>query len=203
MKRFTLSALCCAFAGVAGAAPVTYEIDPSHTFPSFEADHMGGVSVWRGKFNRSTGTVVLDKAAGTGSVDVTIDIASIDFGEDALNTEIAKAEYMDTTGHPKAHYRGKLEGFTDGKPTRVVGELEFRGIKKPVTLDVRSFKCIPHPMHQRELCGADALTTIERDQFGFDAGADWGFDMSVTLRIQVEAVAVASPAAASAPAAAK
>ncbi|MGO4776415.1 YceI family protein, partial [Lysobacter sp. 2RAB21] len=42
------------FAGAAAAAPVTYKIDPSHTYPSFDADHMG-LSTWRGKFNKSEG----------------------------------------------------------------------------------------------------------------------------------------------------
>ena len=42
----------------------------------------------------------------------------------------------------------------------------------------------------RELCGADAVATFQRDAFGIDAGKDYGFDMTVTLRIQAEAVAV-------------
>ena len=64
-----LSVAFGAFAGAATAAPVSYEIDPQHTYPSFEADHMGGMSVWRGKINSSAGKIVLDKQAGTGTVD--------------------------------------------------------------------------------------------------------------------------------------
>jgi len=69
----------------ASAAPTAYAIDPTHTFPSFEADHMG-ISVWRGKFNKSTGKVLYDKAAGTGSVEIVTELASVDFGRDALAT---------------------------------------------------------------------------------------------------------------------
>ena len=79
-----LISLLAASMGAASAAPVSYKIDPAHTFPSFEADHMG-ISVWRGKFNTNSGTVILDKAAQTGTVDITIDTASVDFGLDALN----------------------------------------------------------------------------------------------------------------------
>ena len=171
----------------AAARPVTYEIDPMHTFPSFEADHMG-MSVWRGKFNHSTGNVVFDKAAGSGNVSVTIDMASADFGLDALNTEMAKPEYFDTAQHPTAVYEGRLAGFVDGKPTRVDGQLTFRGVTRPVTLEIKSFKCMPHPMFKRDWCGADASGSFNREDFGLSAGKDWGFKMDVGLRIQVEAV---------------
>lgn len=187
--RLALAAILGLAACAAHAASTTYIIDPSHTYPSFEADHMGGVSLWRGKFNSSSGTVTLDKAAGTGSVDIVIDTASIDFGHDAMNEHARAADYFDTDKHPQARYSGKLVDFVDGKPTRVAGTLTIRGTSKPVDLKVNSFKCIPHPMHKRELCGADALATIQRDDYGISAGKDWGFDMAVTLRIQVEAVA--------------
>ena len=172
----------------AAAGSVTYEIDPAHTFPSFEADHMG-VSVWRGKFNRSSGEVVLDKAAGTGTVAVEIDVASIDFGHDALNAEMVKPEYLDAAGHPTARYEGTLAGFVDGKPTRVDGTLTLHGVTRPLALEIRSFKCMPHPLFKRDWCGADAHATFDRSAFGIDAGKEYGFDMDVALRIQVEAVA--------------
>jgi len=193
MTRTPFALSLAAFLGLAAcsaqAASTTYIIDPSHTYPSFEADHMGGVSLWRGKFNRSSGKVTLDKAAGTGSVDIVIDTASIDFGHDGMNEHARAPDYFDTEKYPQARYAGTLVDFVDGKPTRVDGTLTLRGISKPVDLKMNSFKCIPHPMHKRELCGADALATIQRDDYGISAGKDWGFDMAVTLRIQVEAVA--------------
>jgi polyisoprenoid-binding protein YceI len=175
-------------ASTAFSAPVTYTIDPSHTFPSFEADHMG-LSVWRGKFNKSSGKVVMDKAAGKGEVDITIDMDSIDYGLDLMNSKAKEPELFNTAKYPTAVYKGKLDGFVNGAPTKVVGELTMHGVTRPVTLQLNSFKCIPHPMLKREMCGADALTTIQRNEFGIDAGKDWGFKMEVTLRIQVEAVA--------------
>src|SRR5258706_4279231 len=97
-------------AGLASAAPVTYKIDPNHTFPSFEADHMG-ISVWRGKLNKNAGQVVLDKEAGSGTLDVSIDLASIDFGQDALNRWARGKQLFNVAKYPKAPYKGKLEGF--------------------------------------------------------------------------------------------
>lgn len=174
----------------AGAAAVKYKIDPDHTYPSFEADHMGGLSVWRGKFNHSSGAVTLDKAAGNGTVDVTVDMTSADFGQDQLNAGTQGEELFDTAKYPQAIYKGKLAGFVDGKPTRVDGTLTLHGVTHPLALKINSFKCMPHPMLKREVCGADALATFQRDAYGMDAGKAYGFDMTVTLRIQVEAIAV-------------
>ncbi len=178
-----------AFANAGVAAEVVYEIDPAHTYPSFEADHMG-ISTWRGKFNHNTGTVRLDREAGTGSVEIVVDLASIDFGHEDMNTSARGDKLFDSEQHPRALYRGELTEFRAGAPTRVAGTLELRGIRRPLDLEIRHFRCIAHPLHGRELCGADAVARLRRDDFGIDAGVDHGFDMEVLLRIQVEAVAV-------------
>jgi len=188
-SRALLAAALCVPALAAHAAVVTYAVDPMHTYPSFEADHMGGVSVWRGKFDKSSGTITVDREAGTGTVDIQIDPKSIDYGLEAMNKAARSDELLDVKKYPKASYKGKLEGFVNGAPTKVVGTLELHGVSKPVTLDIKKFKCIPHPMLKREMCGADAYATIDRSEFGMPAGKDYGFDMKVDLRIQVEAVA--------------
>lgn len=179
--------LLSVFACAAHAAPATYTIDPTHTYPSFEADHMG-MSMWRGKVNKNAGTVVLDKAAGSGTVDITIDMTSIDFGLDIMNAKAREPDLFDTAKYPQARYKGRLEGFSNGAPSRVAGELTLHGVTRPVNLTLHSFKCMPHPMLKRDWCGADASTTLNRADFGIDAGRDWGFKMEVGLRIQVEAV---------------
>jgi polyisoprenoid-binding protein YceI len=185
-----LSVVCGAFAGAAAAAPVTYEIDPQHTYPSFEADHMGGMSVWRGKINSSAGKILLDKQAGTGTVDVTMDMKTIDFGIDALNAHAQTPDLFDTAKYPTATFTGKLAKFQNGAPTEVDGTLTLHGVSKPVTLKINSFQCKDHPMKKKEFCGADASATINRDDFGVDFGKQMGFKMAVTLRIQIEATAI-------------
>ncbi|MBK7613759.1 MAG: polyisoprenoid-binding protein [Vitreoscilla sp.] len=181
-----LATLLCG--GMAHAAPVTYEIEPGHTYPSFEADHMG-LSVWRGKFTKSAGQIVYDKATGLGAVDLVVHTDSVDYGLAQMNA-VAKGESLfDVEKFPYARYTGQLAGVVNGVPTQVVGELSLRGKTRPVTLAILKFKCMPHPLFKRELCGADALATINREEFGIDAGKAYGFDMAVTLRIQVEAIA--------------
>ncbi len=177
-----------ALASAAFAAPVTYNVDPDHTFPSFEADHFGGMSVWRGKFNQTSGSVVLDREAQTGTVDITIDAKSIDAGHDKLNAHLtgSDAGMLDVAKFPTATYKGKLAKFKDGAPTEVQGELTLHGVTKPVTLTIRSFKCMTHPMKKQEFCGADAAGTINRDDFGINFGKAFGFKMDVKLAIQIE-----------------
>ena len=152
------------------AAPVSYTIDPMHTYPSFEADHMG-MSYWRGKMNSNSGLVVLDKEAGTGTVEIDIDLASIDFGLKALNAWAIGESFFNVAKSPHASYKGTLEKFVAGSPTVVSGELTLNGHTKPVNLAITRFKCMPHPMLKREFCGADASANFKRDAFGLDAGS--------------------------------
>ena len=183
-----LSLVTLGAAGVVTAAPATYNIDPDHTHPSFETDHFGGLSVWRGIFRKTTGTITLDKAAQTGAVDVAVDVASVDFAHEKVNEVVAGPENFDAARYPVAHYQGTLGGFVNGAPTTITGNLTLHGVTRPVNLKVKSFKCMPHPMFKREVCGADALGTLNRDEFGIDGGKAYGFNMEVTLRIQVEAI---------------
>jgi polyisoprenoid-binding protein YceI len=171
------------------AAPVTYNVDPDHTYPSFETDHFGGMSVWRGKFNENRGTVVLDREAKSGTVDITIVTDSIDLGHEKLQSHLkgTDAGMLDVAKYPTATYKGKLAKFVDGAPTEVQGDLTLHGVTKPVTLTIRSFKCMVHPMKKKEFCGADAVGTFNRDDFGVDWGKAFGFKMDVKLAIQIEA----------------
>ncbi len=175
------------FAASAVAAPVRYEIDGEHSYPSFEADHFGGMSVWRGKFNKTRGNIVLDREARSGTVDVTIDLASVNTGEPKLDTHLKSDEFFDVAKHPTATYKGKFTRFENGAPVEVQGDLTLHGVTRPVTLTVRSFKCMPHPMKKVEFCGADAVASINREDFGVAWGKAFGFRMDVKLAIQVEA----------------
>ena len=174
--------------GAASAAPVTYQIDPTHTYPSFEADHFG-VSTWRGKFTKSAGSVTIDRAAGRGEIEVTIETASIEFGLPAMNAQARSDQLLDVARFPRATYKGTLVAFVNGAPTRATGELTLHGVTKPLELSIQKFKCLPHPLNKREWCGADAVATFDREAFGIGWGKQYGIDMAVTLQIQVEAFA--------------
>jgi polyisoprenoid-binding protein YceI len=174
--------------GAAMAAPVTYQIDPAHTYPSFEADHFGGVSIWRGKATKTSGTIILDQAAKSGTVDITVDAASIDFGHAKLNEHAKSPELFDVAKYPTITYKGSFAAFKGDAPTEVDGQLTMHGVTKPVKLTLNQFKCIQNPMLKKEVCGADASATLDRSQFGIDYGVKYGFKMEVKLQIQVESI---------------
>ena len=186
MKIVLPLAVASLAAGAALAAPVTYQLDPAHTYPSFEADHFGGLSVWRGKFDSSSGTVVLDREAGTGTVDVKVDAASVDFGQAKLNEHVKSAEMLDVLKYPTATYKGTLTNFKNGAPTEVHGELTLHGVTKPLNLTINSFECKMTPLSKKERCGADASGSFNRADFGIAYGDKYGFNMRVKLAIQVE-----------------
>src|SRR5690606_31673169 len=123
-------------AAAASAAPAKYEIDPGHTYPSFTADHMGGLSNWRGKINSSSGSITLDAAAKTGTVDVTMDMKTIDFGHEKMNEHARSPDIFDVEKFPTATYTGKLVNFKNGAPTEVEGSLTLHGVTKPVKLKI-------------------------------------------------------------------
>jgi polyisoprenoid-binding protein YceI len=175
------------FAASVGAAPTNYNLDPSHTFPSFEADHMG-ISKWRGKFTKTSGTVTLDRAAKTGTIDVKIDAASLDFGHAKMTQHAKSPDMFDVEAYPDITYKGKFTKFNGDVPTEVEGELSLHGVTKPVKLEIRDFKCIPHPMLKREVCGADVHGSFNRADFGITYAINRGFSPEVKLAIQVEAV---------------
>ena len=192
MKRTTVfhvmvTLVMASLGGVAHADPVRYVFDSSHTFPSFEADHFGGMSVWRGKVNHTEGEAVIDREAGTGTVDVTMDMTTIDFGHDRMNQE-AYDKILHVTDFPTATYQGQLVAFEDGNPTRIEGTLTLHGVSKPVTLEITSFLCKPHWSTKVERCGAGATAMINRAEFGLTRDLNLGFFPEVKLLISVEAM---------------
>jgi len=182
------AALAAAIATPAFAAATTYNLDPTHTYPSFEADHFGGVSVWRGKFTKSSGTVTLDRAAKTGTVDVTIDASSIDTGNSTLDKHVGSAEFLDTAKYPTATYKGTSIRFDGDKPVEVIGTFTLHGVTKPLNLKIDSFKCFQNPMLKRVVCGADASAQFDRADYGVNWGESYGFKTATTLQIQVEGI---------------
>ena len=188
MKTSLLLFTCVLFAGSALAAPVTYQVDPAHTYPSFEADHLGGLSVFRGKMTKSSGTIVLDREAKSGTVDITVDPATIDFGNAKLDERARSPDIFDVAKYPTITYKGTIDKFNGDTPAEVHGELTMHGITKPVTLTIRQFKCMQNPVTHKDVCGADAAATLDRSQFGVDYDAKLGFKQEVKLQIQVEGI---------------
>jgi polyisoprenoid-binding protein YceI len=163
----------------------SYTVDPRHTFPSFEVLHLG-FSTQRGRFNKTGGKIVLDRAAGTGSVDIVIDAASVSTGEPKLEEHLRSEDFLHVQQHPTITFKSTKLNFDGDKLVSVEGELTIRGVTRPTTLTVTNFRCGPHPMNKQEMCGADATTIIKRSDFGVKYAIPAVAD-EVKLEINVEA----------------
>jgi polyisoprenoid-binding protein YceI len=186
-KQLLMTIVLAFVAWPALGAPEKYKIDPDHTYPSLEFSHMG-ISVWRGKFDKSQGNIVVDRAAKTGTVDVTIDAASIDFGLDAMNVKARSDDFFNVAKYPFATYKGTIR-FAGDKPARVDGQVTIMGVTRPAPLAIKLFNCVPHPLLKKELCGADAEGELNWSEYGMKMSKYGQGDAGkVRLRIQVEAL---------------
>jgi polyisoprenoid-binding protein YceI len=189
MKKMTLclSALLLTLtASAALAAPETYVLDSSHTYPRFSYSHLG-LSTQLSRFNTTTGKVVFDKAAKSGSVDIEIDAKSVDTGSTLFNQHIQGEDFLDTAKYPKAIFKSTNVVFEGEKPVKIEGNLTIKGVTKPVTLTVTSFQAMPHPMQKKDAIGANAYTTIKRSEFNAGKYAPNVGD-EVRIDIAIEAI---------------
>ena len=186
MKK-TIATLIAAFlTSSAYAAPETYVIEPNHTLPRFEYSHFG-YSIQLSRFDKTSGTITLDRAKKTGSVDVTIDAKSVNTGVALFNEHIQAADFFDTAMFPTITFKSSKVKFDGDKVVAVEGDLTIKDISKPVTLNVVSFLCMPHPMVKKEACGATATTKVKRSDFNMAKHTPYVGD-EVTLTIPVEAI---------------
>ena len=187
-KQLSLAAaLFAALAGSAIAAPVTYNVDGSHTYPRFSYSHFG-YSTQLSSFKNTSGKVVFDAEAKTGSVDITIDMKSVNTGFDDFNGHLQGEDFLDTAKFPTATFKSTKVVFEGDKPKAIEGNLTIKGVTKPVTLTVTSFQAMPHPMMKKPALGANAFTVIKRSEFNAGKYAPYVGD-EVRIDVAIEAVA--------------
>ena len=187
-KQLTLAtALFAALAGSTIAAPVTYTVGGSHTFPRFSYSHFG-YSTQLSSFRNTSGKVVFDAEAKTGSVDITIDMKSVNTGFDDFNGHIQSEDFLHTAEFPTATFKSTKVVFDGDKPKSIDGVLTIKGVSKPVTLTVTSFLAMPHPMVKKPAIGANAFTMVKRSEFNAGKYAPYVGD-ELRIDIAIEAIA--------------
>ena len=187
MKKTLIAAALMGAASLAQAQPATYAIDPTHTFVTYEIGHFG-TSTNRGRFDKKEGTVQLDKAAKTGKVEISFEVASVNTGVGLMNTHLQGDDFFSSAKYPTARFVGDKFSFNGDKVSEVSGLLTLKDKTNPVTLKAVGFNCYQSPILKREVCGGDFEAVIDRTQWGIDYGLAYGFSKNVKLVIQVEAV---------------
>ncbi|MFA6901756.1 MAG: YceI family protein [Gallionellaceae bacterium] len=163
-KVFATLVLASSFAVSAFAAD-NYAIDSNHTFPVFEVNHLG-YSTQHGRFNKTSGKITLDMAAKKGSVDLTIDVASLDMGFPTWDEHMAAEGFFNTAKFPTMTFKSNKLVFKDGKVVAAEGDFTMLGVTKPLTVTVKGFVCGDNPMNKKPMCGANISGTIKRSDFG-------------------------------------
>ena len=178
---------------VAGAelpAPGRWQIDPGHTEAAFIGRHFMLTKV-RGRFTGVTGTIVVADEPGESTVEVTIDMASVESGSQARDDHLRSADFFDTARHPTAAFSGRAAHW-QGTQGLLAGELTIRGITRPVTLQVGYLGHVADPWGgQRAIFTAHGI--LNREDWGLtwnmplDGG---GLLVSKDIGIEIEAEAV-------------
>ena len=187
MNKALLAALLATSFATTHAEMVTYAIDPTHTFVTFEANH-AGTSTLRGRFDKKEGSVTLDKAAKSGKADITIDTTSVSTGVAALDGHLKSKDFFNAGEFGTAKFTSDKFAFNGDKVSELSGTLTMLGKSQPVTLKASNFNCYVNPMLKREVCGGDFETTIARSSYGMPYGLSVGLPDNIRLLIQIEAI---------------
>lgn len=180
--------ICTALAGLCNfstLAAESYTVDSRHTFPSFEINHLG-FSIQRGRFNESSGKIILDTANSTGSIDISVNMASISTGLAELEEHLRGEDFFDVAKYPTMTFKSDALKFAGDKLIGADGILTLHGVSKPVHLKIDYFYCGMNVIKVKYTCGANATTTIKRSDFDVDKYAPMISD-KVNVMIQVEA----------------
>ncbi|WP_028497864.1 YceI family protein [Microvirgula aerodenitrificans] len=186
MKKLLIASALSALAASAFAAPVTYAIDPTHTYATYEVSHMG-FSTQRGTFAKTDGKVVLDAKTRKGEVDITIDSSSLQTLNAKRDEHLKGPDFFNAEKFPSITFKSTSLQFSGDKLTAVKGNLTLLGVTKPVTLKVTRFHHGKHPMIGKDTYGADAETVIKRSEFGMNTYVPAISD-DVKLVVSIEAI---------------
>jgi polyisoprenoid-binding protein YceI len=184
----------CASAGTAPAlaqsvsGPIVYQLDPAHTFVTFEVRHFG-TSTLRGRIGPVPGEVTVDRGARAGDLRLRIPVDTVSTGMRVLDARLKQPDLLATAEYPEAYFVATRFQFdAAGGVKEVRGEFTLRGVGEPLSLFARSFGCRHDETLKRDVCGGDFEADLKRGRFGATFGEPFISD-DVHLVIQVEGIA--------------
>jgi polyisoprenoid-binding protein YceI len=176
MSKFATAILAAVLPATAIAAPENYTLDPYHTYAHFEVNHQG-FSNMRGRFDKSSGKFMLDKAAKSGTLDLVVETASISTGDNdrggrprARDEHLRSPDFFNVVEFPRMTYKATSVKFSGDSVATVEGNLTLLGVTKPLALRMDNWKCGPNPYSKKEMCGGNASGTLKRSDFGMKYG---------------------------------
>lgn len=181
-----VGALCLVLGPGVACASDHYVVDPSHTFSSFEYSHWG-LSAQRGRFDRNSGFIDLDRDGQSGSIVLEIDAASVSTGTEMFDRIMRSSAFFDVEHFQKILFSSTRLVFEKDQLTQVEGNLTIKDTTRPVTLDISQFNCRFMVLYLKHTCGANGSTKILRSDYKMSRYAPFVSD-EVTLYFSVEAI---------------
>jgi polyisoprenoid-binding protein YceI len=177
-------------AGIELPAPGRWQIDPGHTELAFIGRHFMLTKV-RGRFTGVAGAIVVAEEPGETTAEVTIDMTSVDSGNQARDDHLRSPDLFDTANHPTATFTGRAADW-DGSRGTLTGELTIRGITRPVTLAAEYLGHAADPWGgQRAVFTAAGTVNREDWDLTWNMPLDnGGLLVSKDIRIEIELEAV-------------
>jgi polyisoprenoid-binding protein YceI len=164
--------------------PGTYKIDSSHSMVEFVARHLMVTKV-RGRFEDFAGDIVVGETPEESAVNVTIQAASINSGEDKRDGHLRSPDFLDVENFPTLEFHStKVEQSSGG--LKVEGDLTVKDVTKPVVLDVEFDGSFGDPWGGQRI-GFSASTEINREDWGitWNAALESG-GVVVSKKVKVE-----------------
>lgn len=177
---------CGMLTAAAACAADSYTLDPGHTFPRWQLSHFG-FSTHHGQFNKTRGKLVLDPEGKAGSLQVTVDAASVGTGDPKLEERLRSADFFNVQKFPELTFKSTGMTYEAGLPATVTGEFTMLGVTRPLTLRVSQARCAMHPLAKKPACGAEVSGVVKRSEYGMVFGIP-GISDEIRLTIQVEAI---------------
>lgn len=174
------------FASLASATTEYYTIDRNHTFPHFAIDHMGFSTLY-GRFDLTTGKIIMDRENNNGYVDIKIAAVSVTTGHHKRDEHLRSPDFLNVTEYPNIIYQSRNIKFLGNDKAKVEGDLTMLGVTKSVPLDVQKIRCGKNPMNKKHTCGFEATAAIKRSDFGSTYGRP-NIGDNMKLWFEVEAI---------------
>ena len=126
-----------------------------------------------GRFDRSSGKFMIDRAAKKASLELAVNTASVSTGENdkgsrprSLDEHLRSADFFNVAEFPRMTFKAADVKFNGDNPAEITGELTLLGVTRPLTLKVERWVCKDNPFNKKPMCGGNASGTLKRSDFG-------------------------------------
>lgn len=176
----------------ATGATSTWQIDPMHSAAQFSVRHLG-ISTVRGGFSNVKGTINYDDMdVSKSTVDVTIDVTTVDTREPDRDKDLKSDKFFDVAHYPAMTFKSKKVEQAGAGKLKVTGDLTIRGVTKEVVLDVEGPTAPVTDPWKNQRAAAIASTKINRQDFGVkwnatldNGGVVVGDDVAINIDVEM------------------